>query len=99
MVGIRLEMTRENVSARTEGAGAYSGDVFFDVASVKKSEGVYEITVTPLATFANKVTIMGYWNEFIRINNNHTIVAECISDSVINADGSVTFTFKVPANE
>ncbi|MBQ7876683.1 MAG: BNR repeat-containing protein [Clostridia bacterium] len=99
MVGIRLDMTANGTfTARTEGNGAYTGDIFFDVSATKVSDTVYEVTVTPVDTFANKVTIMSYWNEFIRINNNHTKVAANISDSVINEDGSVTFTFTVPQN-
>ncbi len=99
MVGIRLDMEGEGFVARTEGKGAYSGEIFFDVTSEKKGDNVYEVTVTPLDSFANKVTIMSYWNEFVRINNNHTLVAANISDSVINADGSVTFTFTTPVTE
>ncbi|MBR5535821.1 MAG: BNR-4 repeat-containing protein, partial [Clostridia bacterium] len=99
MVGVRLDMEEDGTFiARSEGKGAYTGDIFFDVESEKKSEGVYEITITPVASFANKVTIMSYWNEFVRINNNHSVVIEHISDSKINEDGSVTFTFTVPQN-
>ena len=100
MVGIRLDMKEDGTfTARNEGTGAYSGDIFFDVTAEKVSDGVYEVTVTPLDTFANKVTIMSYWNEFVRINNNHSKVAANISDSQFNEDGSVTFTFTVPATE
>ncbi len=99
MVGIRLDMEEDGTfTARTEGTGAYSGDIFFDVTAEKVSDKTYEVTVTPLDTFANRVTIMSYWNEFVRINNNHTQVAANISNSVINEDGSVTFTFTVPEN-
>ena len=99
MVGIRLDMSNDGTfTARTEGKGAYTGDIFFDVASEKTENNVYKVTVTPVETFANKVTIMSYWNEFVRINNNHTKVSANISDSVMNEDGSVTFTFTVPQN-
>ena len=99
MVGIRLNLTESgNFTARTEGTGAYTGDIFFDVESEKMGEGVYKVTVKPVETFGNRVTIMSYWNEFIRINNNHSVVLQNISDSAINPDGSVTFTFTVPEN-
>ena len=100
MVGVRLTMASDgSVTARTEGSGAYTGDVFFNVTSEKKSEGVYTITVSPVTeNFNNKVTIMSYWSEFIRINNNNSVVKEQISNSVTNDDGSVTFDFTVPAS-
>ena len=98
MVGIRLTLTSSGaVTARTEGTGAYTGDVFFSVTSEKKADNVYTITVTPLTeNFENKVTIMSYWSEFIRINNNNSVVKQQISNSVITSDGSVTFDFTVP---
>ena len=98
MVGIRLTMKADGgFSARTEGTGAYSGDVFFDVASQEKSDGVYSITVTPVAeNFNNKVQIAAYWTEFIRINNNNKVVKECISNTNITSDGTITFDFTLP---
>ncbi len=100
MVGIRLTLSADGtLTPRSEGTGAYTGDIFFSTSAVKMAEGVYSITVTPLEeNFINKVTIMSYWKEFIRINNNNSIVSENISDSVINSDGSVTFTFTVPVS-
>ncbi|MBQ3109762.1 MAG: DNRLRE domain-containing protein [Clostridia bacterium] len=99
MVGVRLTLTQDGtVTARTEGSGAYTGDVFFNVTSEKKSANVYTITVSPITeNFNNSVTIMSYWNEFIRINNNNSVVKQNITNSVINSDGSVTFDFTVPA--
>ncbi|MGM9551387.1 MAG: hypothetical protein ACI3XA_03935, partial [Clostridia bacterium] len=100
MVGIRLTMDNDgNFTARTEGTGSYTGDIFFDVTSEKVSEGVYKVTVTPLTDFSSKVTIMSYWDEFVRINNNHTKVSANITESRINTDGSVTFTFTTPTAE
>ena len=97
MVGVRLTMKEDGTfTARSEGSGAYSGDIFFDVTAEKVSDKVYKVTVTPVASFENKVTIMSYWQEFIRINNNHSVVVENISNSTTNADGSVTFTFTTP---
>ncbi len=98
MVGIRLDMEDGTFTARSEGTGAYSGDIFFDVTSEKVSDNVYKVTVTPIDTFANRVTIMRYWSEFVRINNNHTKVVNGISDSQVAEDGTLTFTFTVPEN-
>jgi hypothetical protein len=91
-------MTQDGTfTARTDGSGAYTGDVFFNVTSKKKSGNVYTITVSPVTeNFNNAVTIMSYWSEFIRINNNNSVVKQNISNSVINSDGSVTFDFTVP---
>ncbi len=101
MVGVRLTLANDGTfTARTEGTGAYTGDVFFNVTSEKKGDNVYTITVSPATeNFNNAVTIMSYWNEFIRINNNHSVVVENISNSVVNSDGSVTFDFTVPTTE
>ncbi len=100
MVGVRLTLTQDGkVTARTEGTGAYTGDIFFNVASQAKGNGVYTITVSPLTeNFNNAVTIMSYWDEFIRINNNNSIVKQNISNTVFNPDGSITFDFTVPSN-
>ncbi len=98
MVGIRLDMDENgNFTARTEGKGAYTGDIFFDVTSKEVSDGVYEVTVTPVDTFANKVTIMSYWDEFIRINNNNSAVVNGITNYNVDENGVLTFTF-TPAN-
>ena len=100
MVGVRLTLTKDGtITARTEGTGSYTGDVFFNVTSEKKSEDVYTITITPVTeSFNNKVTIMSYWTEFIRINNNNSVVKENISNSATNPDGSVTFDFTIPSS-
>ncbi|MBQ3110784.1 MAG: BNR repeat-containing protein [Clostridia bacterium] len=95
MVGIRLEMEGDSFGVYTEGKGAYSGDIFFDVTSEKVSEGVYNVTITPLADFNSKVTILSYWDEFVRINNNHSLVVNGISNSSVSEDGTLTFTFTV----
>ena len=56
-------------------------------------------TVSPVSeNVAYKAKIMSYWQEFVRINNNHAQAAEAISDVVENADGSVSFTFILPKN-
>lgn len=98
MVGIRLTFDfADTFTMREEGSGAYSGNILFDVSSEKKSDGVYSITVTPVTENVKySAKIMSYWQEFVRINNNHSIVAENISDVVYNDNGGVTFTFTVP---
>lgn len=99
MVGVRLKMDKSgNVSPMKTGEGAYSGDVFFSVTSTDNGDGVYTVTVTPLKSFKNKVTIMGYWKEFVRINNNNSVVKDCISNVTENEDGGITFTFTPPKN-
>ncbi len=95
MVGIRLNLASDEMSANTTGKGKYTGDVFFDVACEKK-ENVYTVTVTPITDgFANPVTIAGYWKEFIRINNNNSAVKEMISNESISEEGVLTFDFTV----
>lgn len=99
MVGVRLKMDKSgNVSRMKTGEGAYSGDVFFSVTSTDNGDGVYTVTVTPLKSFKNKVTIMGYRKEFVRINNNNSVVKDCISNVTENEDGGITFTFTPPKN-
>ncbi|MBQ3110783.1 MAG: BNR repeat-containing protein [Clostridia bacterium] len=98
MVGVRLSLDANgNFAARTNGNGAYTGDIFFDVSSEKVSNGVYNVTVKPIESFENKVTILSYWNEFVRINNNNSQVVNGISNSSVSEDGTLTFTF-TPAN-
>ncbi len=101
MVGIRLTYDyADTFSMNEDGNGAYSGTVLFDVSSEKKSDGVYSITVAPVTENVKySAKIMSYWQEFVRINNNHSTVAENISDVVYNDDGSVTFTFTVPKKQ
>lgn len=98
MAGIRLSLDKDgNFTMRGAGAGAYSGDILFEVESEKQAEGVYSVTVSPVSeNVSYSAKIMGYWQEFVRINNNHTKAAANISDVKENADGSVTFTFTMP---
>ncbi|MBQ8001967.1 MAG: heparinase II/III family protein, partial [Clostridia bacterium] len=99
MVGVRITLFLDgSVSVCTEGAGAYSGDVFFDVTCIKNGN-VYTITITPLTEgFTAPVELMDYWQEFIRINNNNSVVSENISN-VTSSDGSITFDFTDPTAE
>ncbi len=97
-VGVRLTLSQDGtVAPALSGNGKYSGDVFFTVTSTQKSDNVHTITVTPITDgFNNPVTIAKYWDEFVRINNNHSTVKTCISNSTINSDGTLTFDFEIP---
>lgn len=97
-VGVRMNFKGGEFSMRNEGDGAYSGDILFGVTSVEKEDGVYTVTVKPLS---EKLNIMSYWKEFVRLNNNNTEFVKHISEDTINDDGSLTFTFtvKVPETE
>ena len=96
MVGVRMNFEGGKFSMRTEGEGAYSGDILFDVTSVEKEDGVYTVTVKPLS---ENINIMSYWKEFIRLNNNNSKFVKHISEDTSNDDGSVTFTFTVNVPE
>lgn len=96
-VGIRLTLSNGEIVARTSGSGAYTGDVFFDVESLDNGDGTYAVTITPKggAEFNNTVSIASWWNEYVRINNNHSIVAQNINDITLE-NNVLTFTFTVP---
>jgi hypothetical protein len=98
MVGVRLNLDSDgNFSMREEGNGAYTGQVLFDVESEKTGDGVYSVCIKPVTeNVLYSAKIMSYWQEFVRINNNHSTVVENISDVQNNDDGSITFTFTVP---
>ncbi len=94
-VGVRLTYAADGtIGIRTEGVGAYTGVEFFTVAS-DGADGVYTITLTAKgnATFKN------FWNEYVRVNNNHTQVVNGIGENAaISEDGkTLTFTF-TPGN-
>ena len=97
MVGIRLSMDEnDNVTVRENGEGAYRGEVFFDVSSKANEDGSHTVTIAPITEdFEHPVTIMEYWDEFVRINNNNTKVRECITSGKIE-NGILTFTFIRP---
>lgn len=99
MVGVRLSLKADGtLTPRTEGKGAYTGEVFFDVTSVDNGDGSYTITITPVTeNFNNPVRIMSYWDEFVRINNNNSIVKANITEVVHNEGGGVTFKFTLPS--
>lgn len=88
--GIRLTMTSDGtVTARTEGTGAYTGDLFFDVSRVDNGDGSYTVTVTP----SENAEIKSWWKEYVRINNNNSAVVNMITNDSIAEDGTLTFTF------
>ncbi len=94
-VGVRLTYAADGaIGIRTEGVGAYTGVEFFTVAS-DGADGVYTVTLTAKgnATFKN------FWNEYVRVNNNHTQVVNGIGENAaISEDGkTLTFTF-TPGN-
>lgn len=98
-VGIRLTLSRtEGASARGENeSGAYTGDVFFTATSVDNLDGSYTITVTPDESFNTKVEINpNWWTDYVRINNNNSVVRNAISDASIDENGTLTFTFTPP---
>lgn len=97
--GIRLTYTSDgSMSARTTGKGAYTGDLFFDVASSVNEDGSTHVVITPYGTtdgFHNKVEIASWWQECVRINNNNTVATQYISDAKIE-NGVLSFTFTLP---
>ncbi len=85
--GVRIVI--ENGAAAV--ASTYTGDVFFDVTSVKNGES-YEITITPDASFVTPVTISDWWKDYVRVNNNNSTAKGFISNEKIE-NGVLTFTF------
>lgn len=100
MVGIRLNIENDGtMTPNTTDKGKYSGDAFFEVTCVK-NENVYSVTIKPVSEeFENPVKIMGYWKEFIRINNNNSTVRNMITNEQIASDGTLTFDFTMEAKE
>lgn len=97
-VGIRLSLTESGeVSARVDGTGSYSGDVFFTVECETNNDGIYTITVTPEASFETKVEIKEWWTDYVRINSN-SVVKLNITDSNVDENGVLSFTFTMPQN-
>ncbi len=85
--GVRIVI--ENGAAAV--ASTYTGDVFFDVTSVKNGDS-YEITITPDASFVTPVTISDWWKDYVRVNNNNSTAKGFISNEKIE-NGVLTFTF------
>ncbi len=97
--GIRLTYSPDgSVSARVSGKGAYTGDLYFNVTSSVNSDGSTSVSITPLGEtdgFFNSVTIPSWWKDYIRINNNHSVATQYISEEKLE-NGVLSFTFKVP---
>lgn len=93
MVGVRMLLDSDgNITTSDK----YTGDVFFNVESVKNDDGSFSVTVEPLTeNFEYPVKIKDYWTEFVRINNNNSVVKNCISE-VNYTDNGVTFKFEAP---
>ena len=88
--GIRLTITSDGtITARTEGTGAYTGDLFFDVSRTDNGDGSYTVTVVP----SKNAEIKAWWKEYVRINNNNSQVKNMITNDSIAEDGTLTFTF------
>ncbi len=88
--GIRLTITSDGtITAREEGSGAYTGELFFDVSRVDNNDGSYTVTVTP----SENAEIKSWWKEYVRINNNNSAVVNMITNDTIAEDGTLTFTF------
>ncbi len=88
--GVRLTLASDGtITARTEGTGAYTGDLFFDVSRVDNGDGSYTVTVIP----SENAEIKAWWKEYVRINNNNSQVVNMITDDSISEDGTLTFTF------
>ncbi len=96
--GIRLTYSSDGtMSARTEGKGAYTGDVSFAVTSVTNANST-SVVIKPLGEeegFKNKVDIPAWWEDYIRINNNNSVAINYISD-VKMENGELSFVFTIP---
>jgi hypothetical protein len=96
-VGVRLTYSSsdKSITSRTDGNGAYTGDVFFSVESTPNSDGVsYDVTVT-LESWSG-LALASDWMESIRVNNNHSTVVGrgmITNETVTTDDGVTTLTF------
>lgn len=97
--GIRLTYSSDGtMTARTEGNGAYTGDLFFNVESTLNENGGTDVVITPLGDadgFGNVISIASWWQEYIRINNNNSVATKYISN-VKMENGALSFTFTLP---
>ncbi len=87
--GIRLSISDNQLIARTEGSGAYSGNAFFEVGETTVEGTKYTVTLTLVG---DKTEIKDYWKEYVRINNNNSSV-KVATELVANEDGTYTLTF------
>ncbi|MGM9551326.1 MAG: RICIN domain-containing protein [Clostridia bacterium] len=89
-VGLRLTMTNDGTfTARVDGTGAYTGDLFFEVSKTDNGDGSYKITITP----SENVEIKSWWKDYVRINNNNSAVKNMISEDEVSENGILTFKF------
>lgn len=97
--GIRLTMAENaetaqyELTARTDGSGCYTHDAFFTVGETAVDGTKYSVVLTPVGS---QTTIMPYWNEYIRINNNNSQV-KVATELTDNQDGTFTLTFDLGA--
>lgn len=97
-VGIRLVLSdnadfsdwelRENADAK----GAYTGECFFEVGETEVDGKVYSVKLTPRGNKTVIKTENGYWNNYVRINNNNSQVKLCTT-LADNGDGTYTLSF------
>ena len=97
-VGIRLvfsdnaEFTDWELRANTNSKGAYTGECFFEVGETEVDGKVYSVKLTPIGNNTVIRTENGYWNEYIRINNNNSQTKLCTT-LTDNRDGTYTLSF------
>ncbi len=93
--GIRLAIIDNNLAIyNTEGQSKYSGDAFFTVSDAKYVDGKYSATLTLIG---EKTEIKGYWNEFVRINNNNSSVKGYTTIDISEDGRSAVLTFDYKA--
>ena len=89
--GVRLTLTDAgNLDARlSDKAGGYTGDAFFTVGDTTYRNGKYFVT---LEAIGRSIIDTRIFNEYIRINNNHSMVSP-VTGIKDNGDGTYTITF------
>ncbi len=97
-VGIRLafsdnaDFTDWELSAKTSGKGAYTGDAFFAVSDCMREGKKYSVLLTPLGKQTKFNLTDNYWNNYVRINNNNSQI-KAVTTLEDNNDGTYTLTF------
>ena len=89
--GVRLTLTDAgSLDARlSDKAGGYTGDAFFTVGDTTYRNGKYFVT---LEAIGRSIIDTRIFNEYIRINNNHSMVSP-VTGIKDNGDGTYTITF------
>ncbi len=99
-VGIRLtfsdnkDFTDWELTARTDGAGSYTADAFFEISETTVDGKVYSVTLVPFGENTKIITDNEYWNKYVRINNNNSQIKN-MTTLTQNDDGSYTLSFDV----